>query len=375
MLLNRTISPFVSETQIPRLWVPSICHYKKGFQNNTEIDIERNNLHLSYLSDYIGGYLVNGSTGDGWTLNALQQEVILKTTLDFMHSDKEKYMKPILIGALAHDYDGKQSLINKYLSYLYAYYGNIKDINTIYKYSPFIGFAITPPSNTNNQKEIEECLSEIIELNKEIPFVLYQLPQITNSEMSIDTVKNLISRFGNIIMIKDSSGTDQIVKSGQSLDGVFMVRGAEGNQIQSLMNMNYGLSGYNGLLLSTANNYAEHLNKLIINLFENKYQNAQDLSDLITKTTYETFQIVGDYNFDNPFTNSAKMVDFFIGFGNDGEKILLDNDTDNIPITKDGIQYNVKDLMTIKDILTSNGILHSNVNGYITQNKRWYKKQ
>ena len=288
--------------------------------------------------------------------------------------DYSSNFKPILIGALGHDYNSKQLLINKYLNILYEYY-ETDDIDIIYNKSPFIGFVITPPTNINNQKEIEQCLSEIIELNKKIPFILYQLPQITNCEINIETVKSLISRFGNIIMIKDSSGNDKILKSQQSLDGVFMIRGAEGNQIQSLININdYGINnGYNGLLLSTANNYPKLLNKLIISLKNYNWNDAQKISDLITKISYETFNIVNNYKFDNPFTNSAKMVDFFMAFGDKYSKKILNINDNNIPINKDGIKYNIKDMMTIMDILSANNIL--NDVGYLNENRKWYKKQ
>eukprot|EP01084_Bolivina_argentea_P211179 359269_1 len=365
----RTISPTCSGTQIPKLWCPTICHYKQQPSSSVpEIDTERNCIHLGYLSQYIGGYLINGSTGDGWALNSQQQETILKSTLDFMHSDNNNNMTPILLGALAHDYNSKILSIKKYSDILEQYYESEK-YDYIYKQSPFVGFAINPPSNTNNQKEMEECLADIIDNYKHFPFVLYQLPQITNSEMSIETVNNLVSRFGNIIMLKDSSGTDNILKSQKCLDGVFMVRGAEGNQMESLMNMNYGVAGYNGLLLSTANNYAKELNQMMNDLMNGNWMNAQQLSKLVTDISKQTFDVVGKYNFCNPFTNSAKMVDYFIAYG---EKVSGDKGS-VVPMTQDGITYDIKDLMTIKDILVSNGILE-NSNGYMNDVKQWWKK-
>ena len=126
------------------------------------------------------------------------------------------------------------------------------------------------------------------------------------------------------------------------------------------------------LLLSTANNYPLHLNQLIISLLNGNWTEAQRLSAMITKTSTETFQVVSQYNFDNPFTNSAKMVDFFVANGSKSEQILKNEQ--NIPMTKDGIRYNVKDLYTIKDILTANGIMNDEYMGYLNQHQSWWKK-
>ncbi len=275
-------------------------------------------------------------------------------------------MTPILLGALAHDYNGKILSIKKYSDVLTQYY-ETDSCDDIYGKSPFVGFAINPPSNTDNQKEIEECLSDIIENYKQFPFVLYQLPHITNSEMSVETVSNLVARFGNIIMLKDSSGTDNILKSQRSLDGVFMVRGAECNQMESLMNMNYGVAGYNGLLLSTANNYGLQLSQMMNDLMDGNWTNAEKLSKLVTGLTNKTFEVVSKYNFCNPYTNSAKMVDYFMAYG---DKVSEQN---VMPMTQDGNKYDVKDLMTILDILVSNGVLNSSV-GYMNEVKQWWKK-
>ena len=151
-----------------------------------------------------------------------------------------------------------------------------------------------------------------------------------------------------------------------------MVRGYEGNQMEALMNINYGCSGYNGLLLSTANNYPKHLNLLIEHLMNSNWSEAQKISDLMTTVSTQTFGVVEKYNFGNPFTNSAKMVDYMMANGSECEQMM--SDRMDIPISVDGEAYDVKDLMTINDILVSNGIERV---GYLERKnnfRQWYKK-
>ena len=56
-----------------------------------------------------------------------------------------------------------------------------------------------------------------------------QLPQVTGNEMSPAIVAALAARFSNFYLFKDTGGNDRVAESGLELDGVFLVRGAEGD--------------------------------------------------------------------------------------------------------------------------------------------------
>ena len=50
---------------IPTLWCPLITHYDR----HGAIDQPRVAVHLRHLSPYVKGFLIPGSTGDGWELS------------------------------------------------------------------------------------------------------------------------------------------------------------------------------------------------------------------------------------------------------------------------------------------------------------------
>ena len=64
------------------------------------------------------------------------------------------------------------------------------------------------------------------------PIALYQLPQVTENEITPETVAELASRFPNFYLFKDTSGEDRVALADLDLQGVFLVRGAEGQYHQ-----------------------------------------------------------------------------------------------------------------------------------------------
>ena len=77
--------------------------------------------------------------------------------------------------------------------------------------------------------------------------------------MSPALVASLARRFPNFVLFKDTSGADRVTAAqaaGLDLEGVFLVRGAEGGYAAHLR-PNGG--GYDGLLLSTANSFGAQL--------------------------------------------------------------------------------------------------------------------
>ena len=49
---------------IPRLWCPPLTHYKE----DRTIDFDRMKSHLAYIFPWVKGFLIPGTTGDGWEL-------------------------------------------------------------------------------------------------------------------------------------------------------------------------------------------------------------------------------------------------------------------------------------------------------------------
>ena len=58
------LSRLFPEGTVPQLWCPPLTHYL----SSGEIDSARIAAHLRFISPWVKGLLVPGSTGDGWEL-------------------------------------------------------------------------------------------------------------------------------------------------------------------------------------------------------------------------------------------------------------------------------------------------------------------
>ncbi len=173
------------------------------------------------------------------------------------------------------------------------------------------GFTVCAPRGKElGQDEIERALSSVLELG--LPMAVYQLPQITQNEISAGVATKLARQFTNFILFKDSSGADRVVQSGEDLEGTFTMRGAEGNYARWLKT---GGGPYDGFLLSTANCFAPQLWQMTDHLTAGRAHEAQKLSELVTAVINAVFRIVKDLPDGNPFTNANKVMDHFFAHG------------------------------------------------------------
>src|SRR5262245_7813694 len=76
----------------PLLWCPPLTHY----HIQGAIDASRMEAHWGHLAAYVRGFLIPGSTGDGWELTAAERRQVLETGLELAKQLKVQ----ILIGAL-----------------------------------------------------------------------------------------------------------------------------------------------------------------------------------------------------------------------------------------------------------------------------------
>src|SRR2546421_395144 len=77
---------------IPRLWCPSLTHY------DLEVALlhSRIGAHLRSLSRHVKGFLIPGSTGDGWELSDVETRQLLEIALD----QAQKLGLHVLLGML-----------------------------------------------------------------------------------------------------------------------------------------------------------------------------------------------------------------------------------------------------------------------------------
>src|SRR5216683_6834949 len=238
---------------VPRLWCPSLTHYHP----NGAIDGARIAAHLRFLSPHVKGFLIPGSTGDGWELS----EAEFGQWLDIALDQAQKLQFHLLIGILKADAGAAFNLLRNTMERIQARTNERDAIGALIK-ARVCGFAVCPPrGKERSQAEIGRTLSDILAAG--LPTALYQLPQVTQNEISAELASELATQFAHFIMLKDSSGADRVALWGKSLAGVFTVRGAEGDYARWLKT---GGGPYDGFLLSTANCFAWELSQIINDL-------------------------------------------------------------------------------------------------------------
>lgn len=173
------------------------------------------------------------------------------------------------------------------------------------------GFAVTAPKGKNlTQTTIHEHLKDILNLG--MPTALYQLPQITENEISPETVAALAASYPNLFLLKDTSGKDRVITSGLKFDDVFFVRGAEGDYAKW-----YKPAGgrYDGFLLSSANCFARELKAILQYIEAGSPQEAELLSVRVSEVMTRLLHAAYALPFGNAFTNANKAIDHFFAYG------------------------------------------------------------
>ena len=287
---------------VPPLWCPLLTHYdSKG-----AISEARMTAHLRHLSPFVKGFLIPGSTGDGWELRERETERVVEIALD----QAQELGFHLLIGILKSSAEASQRAIEATMGRITERTGE-SDPTAALKKARVCGFTVCPPAGKAlGQEDILSKLASILETD--LPIALYQLPQVTKNEMSPDTVKELADRFPNLILFKDTSGSDRVTLSRKYLGGVFRVRGAENDYAKWA---DPGLNLYDGFLLSTANCFARELLQTIEFCQSDDRNSARAISDRISAIIIEVFQLVSPIRSGNAFANANKAMDHLFAFG------------------------------------------------------------
>jgi dihydrodipicolinate synthase/N-acetylneuraminate lyase len=288
---------------IPRLWCPLLTHYRP----DGGIDFDRMHVHFNYVFPWVKGFLIPGSTGDGWELT--EDETL--EVADFAIQQARTHEISLLLGVLKADVEAMKRTISRMIKLLQENQTVKQDAGQILQADHVCGFTICPPRGKSfTQPEIEAGLSAILDMG--MPTALYQLPQVTGNEVAPETFERLVQKYSNLVFFKDSSGQDNIATSDVYKGGVFLVRGAEGSYAHWLT----GTGGcYDGFLLSTANCFSQNLSYLIESLEKNDQGKARDISEGLTTVVSEVFALVQPLPYGNPFTNANKTIDHFFAFG------------------------------------------------------------
>ena len=281
---------------IPRLWCPTLTH----FQAAHEPDAGRIRRHLNVLSQHVHGILVPGSTGEGWEMNDSDIHALLGIVLEAA----QKSGVQVLVGVLKTDVE--------------EMLGCLDSLEHLREHPAVAEVTICPPKGSHlTQQEIRDGLSQVLE--RGWPTALYQLPQVTQNEMTPETVAGLASEYSNIILFKDTSGVDRVAKSGLDFGGVFMMRGAEKGGYAMWPRQAGG--PYDGFLLSTANVFARELAEMLHAIDGGNMDAAKALSNKLAEVVFQAFAMVQDFPVGNAFANANKVLDHCMAYGEKSSNI------------------------------------------------------
>jgi len=300
---RRTLINKLFPSGIPRLWCPLLTHYRP----DGGIDFDRMHAHFNHIVPWVKGFLIPGSTGDGWELT--EDETL--EVADFAIQQARTREISLLLGVLKADVETMKRTILRMIKMLQENPTGEEDARQVLQANRVCGFTICPPRGKSlTQHQIEVGLSAVLDMG--MPIALYQLPQVTENEVAPETLERLVQKFSNLFLFKDSSGQDSVATSGVDKGGVFLVRGAEGNYAQWLT----GTGGsYDGFLLSTANCFSQNLSSLIESLEKKELEKAREILERLTIVVSEVFALVQPLPYGNPFTNANKAIDHFSAFG------------------------------------------------------------
>jgi dihydrodipicolinate synthase/N-acetylneuraminate lyase len=293
---------------VPTLWCPLLTHYTA----DGAVDTARMAAHLAHLSRWVKGYLIPGTTGDGWELTPEETRTV---TAFAVESARERELH-LLIGILQREAPAARDEMEKTAAWLQQITGADSALEAM-RLARVSGFAVCPPAGEERPQEgIRDALAGLLSL--ELPLALYQLPQITKNEMSPEVVAALAARFPNLILLKDSSGADRVALAGGDLPHVFLVRGAEGGFARWLR---AGGGPYDGFLLSTANCLAPELAEVLRLAQAGKREEAEAISARLSSLIEVMFAVVAEVRGGNAFTNANKAMDHFFAYGSEAVEV------------------------------------------------------
>jgi len=292
---------------MPRLWCPPLTH----FDAQGRIDRGRIEKHWQQLAPYARGLLVPGSTSEGWQLTNEQARDVLSIAI----GAAQRWNLHVLVAALKHDLDAMIQTITDTTQWLQTLAGT-QDWLEIARQTRVAGFTVCSPRGDNlTQDQIRAALEQVLQLQH--PTALYQLPQVTGNEFSPATFLQLVERYPNLYLLKDTSGQDWIARAGIDPSGVFLVRGAEGGYSRWLKSAG---GPYDGWLLSSANNFAPQLAEVERLVAAGRREEADSLSHRIERVVSRCFEIVAGVPLGNPFTNANKLLDHALAYGPDATR-------------------------------------------------------
>jgi len=322
---------------IPRLWCPTLTH----FSARGQLDEARIRCHLQVLAPCVKGILVPGSTGEGWEMNDGDILHLLSVVLEAAKAADIR----VLIGVLKTDVPAMLQCIDATLAFLRKRAG-VSSAPDALRHANVVGFTVCPPKGRDlSQAAIAEAMTGV--LRTSLPIALYQLPQVTGNEMGPDMIQELARAYPNFHLFKDTSGHDRVASACLDLDGVFLVRGAEGDYARWPKSAG---GPYDGFLLSTANVFAREYDAMLRLLDQGQSAEAQALAGRLDRVIKGCFESVAGHPAGNPFTNANKALDHVMAHGPAALRM-------EPPLLYSGARLRVAQIERARELLRENGLL------------------
>ncbi len=322
---------------VPRLWCPTLTHFAAPGQ----VDETRIRRHWQHLAPYVKGVLVPGSTGEGWEMSDADIQDLLAVVLDAARAADIR----VLIGVLKTDLDNMLQCLDATMAFLQRRTG-VSSAEEALRRANVVGFTVCPPKGRHlDQAAITEALTCVAE--RGLPLAFYQLPQVTENEMSPETVQALAARHPNFYLFKDTSGKDLVAQSKLDFHGVFLVRGAEGEYARWPKSAG---GPYDGFLLSTANVFARELDSILRLVAEGQGSEAATLAARPSRVVDGCFELVRGFPTGNAFTNANKVLDHLMAYGEAGLRY-------EPPMLYSGVRLSVTLIEQAAELLRENDLM------------------
>jgi len=284
------------------LWVPALTHYCE-YGEGVRIDESRMLAHGREMARDVKLWMLAGTTGDGWDLSDGQVERLLQLAL----SDEFRSLGArVLMGALRPATDEALGLVERIRSVLGLRDGASMEARVqALAERGLAGITICPPVGEGvSQDEIYRHVARVC-AEGGLPVVVYQLPQVTGNRIEPATLAALVAEHESIVLFKDSSGEDEVARSGRAWP-MPLLRGAEGDYIRQLKELG---GSYDGWLLSSGNAFGPRLRRMADFAGAGRFEEAVRIAETLTALMDRLFEAVGDAPSGNAFSNANRAVD------------------------------------------------------------------
>ena len=147
---------------IPPLWCPLLTHFDAG----RRIDLTRMESHLAWMMPHVKGYLVPGSTGDGWDLDDAETDTVVRFAVEMARTRGVS----LLLGALRKKTTDVTGSIERFLGILHTLTGKTDPLAALVA-AGVSGFTICPPAGKDLDQATIVAALEII-LDRGLPGLL-----------------------------------------------------------------------------------------------------------------------------------------------------------------------------------------------------------